>query len=162
MRKVLGTVLIGLLLIVSGGIVSAGPYEDAGAAYQRGDYGTALRLFRPLAEQGNPDAQFTLGLIYASAQGVVQDFREAEKWFRIAAEQGHAAAQFNLGVMYVAGQVVPQNYVLAHVWFNLASAQGDQEAATGREIIARLMTPAQIAEAWKLAREWKPMTQSPR
>jgi TPR repeat protein len=162
MRRILGSLLIVLMLTVGGGIASAGPLEDGVASYQRSDFASALRLLRPLADHGNADAQYDLGLMYANAQGVVQDFREAEKWFRIAAEQGHAAAQFNLGVMYVAGQVVPQNYVLAHVWFNLASAQGDQEAATGREIIARLMTPAQIAEAQKLARGWNPTIQSPR
>jgi TPR repeat protein len=73
------------------------------------------------------------------------------------AEQGDADAQFNLGVMYAKGQGVRQNYVLAHMWINLAGASGLKEAMTVRDELAKLkMTPAQIAEAQKLAREWKP------
>ena len=71
-------------------------------------------------------------------------------------------AQFNLGAMYANGQGVPQDYVRAHMWFNLSAAQGNQGAAKNRDIAARRMTPAQIAEAQKLAREWKPTKQPPR
>ena len=65
MYKILGTLLIGLVLTVSGGIVRAGPIEDGIAAYRGGDYATALRILRPLAEQGNAAAQFNLGSMYA-------------------------------------------------------------------------------------------------
>jgi TPR repeat protein len=58
--------------------------------------------------------------------------------------------------MYNNGQGVPQDYVLTHMWFNLSAAQGDQAAAKNRDDVAKLMTPAQIAEAQKLAREWRP------
>jgi TPR repeat protein len=60
------------------------------------------------------------------------------------------------------GQGVVQDYVSAHTWFNLAAAQGEEGAEKNRDIIARRMTPAQTAEAQKLAREWKPITQPPR
>ncbi len=78
----------------------------------------------------------------------------------MAAEQGHASAQYYLGLMYGEGQGVPQDYVQAHMWFNLAGAQGDKEAAKARDHVAGLMTPAQLAEAQRLAREWKPRRQS--
>ncbi len=70
-------------------------------------------------------------------------------------------AQLMIGTMYLYGQGVPQDYVQAHMWFNLAASRfapgSDRDAAiTGREEIAALMTPAQIAEAQRLAREWKP------
>jgi hypothetical protein len=65
-------------------------------------------------------------------------------------------AAFNLGVMYTNGWGVPQDYVRAHMWLNLSAAQGDQDAARDRDDIATRMTPAQIAEAQKLAREWQP------
>jgi len=103
----------------------AGPLEDADAAIKRRDYTSALRLIRPLAEQGD------------------------------------ANAQYNLGVFYDNGLGVPQDKVRAYMWFNLSAAQGREGAAAFRDLIARRMTPVQIAEAQKLAREWKPNTQSP-
>jgi TPR repeat protein len=76
MRKILITLLIGLMLTVSGEIVRAGPLEDGIAAYRSGDYATALRILRPLAEQGNAAAQLNLGSMYAHGQGVkLQELR---------------------------------------------------------------------------------------
>ena len=77
-------------------------------------------------------------------------------WFRKAAEQGEARAQTALGVMYEDGHGVPPDYVLAHMWQNLAAAQGNGDAAKLRDYLARFMNPDQIAEAQRLAREWKP------
>ncbi len=84
-------------------------------------------------------------------------------WYRKAAEQGVAAAQLNLGVRYDNGQGVPQDYVQAHVWFNLAAArflasetENRETAVRNRDRVAAKMTVAQIAEAQRLAREWKP------
>jgi hypothetical protein len=82
--------------------------------------------------------------------------------YRLAADQGDASGQTKLGAMYGNGQGVPQDYVLAHMWFNLSAAQGDQLGAKNRDIVAQRMTPAQLAEAQKLAREWKPTTRSSR
>ena len=58
--------------------------------------------------------------------------------------------------MYALGLGVPQDYVHAHMWISLAAAQGDADAVNNRDIVAAKMTPDQIAEAQKLAREWKP------
>jgi TPR repeat protein len=147
-----------------GGSVSAGEFEDAVAAYDQGDYDTAFRLMKPLAEQGAADAQFNLGLFYAKGEGVPQSYAEAVKWYSKAAEQGFVRAQHNLGTMYGEGEGVTQDYVLAHMWFNIAASQSvkaeDRELAVkNRDLTAAIMTPAQIAEAQKLAREWKPMAQ---
>jgi TPR repeat protein len=189
-------------------------FEDATKAYYRGDYETAYRLIKPLAEQGLPEAQVNLGLMYDKGQGVPQDYAEAMKWYRKAAEQGNAKAvkwyrkaaeqglpeaQFNLGLMYDKGQGVPQDYAEAVKWYRKAAEQGFAEAQTNlgimyftglgvpkeyvlaqmwfilatsgypatentkrekaeniRNAAASKMTPAQIAEAQKLAREWKP------
>ncbi len=81
------------------------------------------------------------------------------KLYLMAAEQGVAQAQYNLGVMYGDGEGVPQDYVQAHLWFNLAAAQGQEQAKKNRDIVAEKMTPAQIAEAQRLARDWKPKKQ---
>ena len=78
------------------------------------------------------------------------------QWCSLAADQGSADAQNNLGVAYLKGDGVPQDFVRAHMWFNLSAAQGKKSAAKNRDRIAALMTPAQIAEAQTLAREWRP------
>jgi uncharacterized protein len=87
----------------------------------------------------------------------------AVTWYRKAADQGNPVAQLFLGLMYYNGQGVPQDYVQAHKWYNLAGAripasdtQNHKMAVKNRDIVAKKMTPAQIAEAQRLAREWKP------
>jgi len=79
------------------------PLDDAVVAYKRGDYATALRLYRRLADQGKPSAQHNLGVMYAKGEGVPQNHAEAVKWYRRAADQGFARAQYNLGLMYANG-----------------------------------------------------------
>ncbi len=165
--------LAGLSLIVAlcagftlGLTAPAGAGFDEGlAAHDRGDYATALREWRPLAEQGNAKAQSDLGWMYSKGLGVPQDYAEAVQWYRKAAEKGDAFAQNNLGAMYGNGQGVPQDYVQAHKWYNLAASRlpsGEDRdlAVKNRDIVAPKMTTAQIAEAQRLARDWKPKTQA--
>jgi uncharacterized protein len=111
-----------VILVATGGAASAGPFEDAVAAYQRGDYATALRLWHLLAERGDADAQFHLGVMFESGQGVLRSDAEAIKWYRKAAEQDDAVAQFNLGVMYAKG--VSPNHAEAALWYRLAADHG--------------------------------------
>jgi hypothetical protein len=106
------TALLVILATVAAGV--AGPIEDAGAAHERGEYATALRLLRPLADHGVAEAQRELGFMYYNGEGVPQNYAEAVKWYRLAADQGLTGAQHDLGVMYLKGQGVPQDYVLAH------------------------------------------------
>ena len=94
-------------------------YQEGMDAYERGDYDTALKEWRPLAERGNE------------------------------------AAQANLGLMDAKGQGVAQNYIQAYMWETLAAAQGNENASKGLEILEKKMSPAQLAEAQRLAREWK-------
>ena len=111
--------------------VLAGPLEDASvayAAYHRGDYATALRLWLPLANQGDAVAQYNLGLMYERGYGVPQNYVEAMKWYRKAADRGHPTAKFNLGVTYDLGLGVPQNYAEALKWYRLAAEQGHTAA----------------------------------
>ena len=95
--------------------------------------------------------------MYASGEGVPQDFAEAFKWYRLAAMQGDAFAQAKLGYMYFTGQGVPQDYVTAHMWYNLAAADGQnselqESSAKGRSSVAAKMTPADISGAQRRAR----------
>jgi uncharacterized protein len=129
-------------------------------AYPKND-AEAVVWFRKAADQGDPVAQFLLGGQYATGQGVARDYAEALLWFQKAAEQGHPAAKFYLGAIYAKGDGVPQDYVRGHMWFSLSAAQGNQEAVKALEMAERKMTPVQIAEAQKLARDWKPATQPP-
>jgi TPR repeat protein len=97
--------------------------------------------------------------MYYLGNGVPQDYVQAIKWTRRAAAQGYAAAQMSLGGMYLNGEGVPQDYVRALMWFTLAASEFDdscEEAHKIREGVIAKMAPAQIAEAQKLAREWKP------
>ena len=80
------------------------------------------------AEQGNSDAQFNLGLIYANGRGVPKDDAEVVKWYRLAAEQGHADAQNSLGVAYANGAGVLKDEAEAIKWFRLASSNGNDFA----------------------------------
>jgi TPR repeat protein len=117
------------------------------------DYAEAVKWYRLAAQQGNASAQFNLGFRYDNGQGVVQDYVEAVKWYRLAAQQGNASAQYNLGLMHAKGKGVVQDYVKGHSWFNLGAASGNANSVQGRDIVAKLMTPQQIADAQKLARD---------
>jgi TPR repeat protein len=128
------------------------------------DYAKAMKWLRLAADQGNADAQYSLGTKYLD-DGPAQDYGEAMKWLRLAADQEHAKAQLYLGIMYANGLGVPQDYLQAHMWLSLAvpripSDIIDKEkhdmAMAVRDLIASMMTPAQITEARELARVWKP------
>lgn len=120
------------------------------------DYKEAVKWFLKAAEQGHAAAQFGLGTMYYFGHGVPEDYKEAVKWHRLAAEQGHFGAQHDLGMMYAFGKGVPKDYVQAHLWYNLAASQENKSAIKQRDILAKHMTPAQIAKAQELASNWKP------
>jgi TPR repeat protein len=172
--------------------------EDALAAYKAGNYQQALKIWRPLAEQGDAVAQLRLSVMYAEGQGVPKDDAQSLKWGKLAAENGNVTAelimgarynegrgvpkdasealnwfekaankgaafgQFNLGLMYAGGSGIPQDKVQSFKWFTMAAAvfpigskQRDQAVYNANQVAAK-MTPAEIAEAQRLAREWKP------
>ncbi len=119
MKNILHTIILSFLFSSS---VFAG--DEAGLdAYKKGDYETAYKEWKALAEQGDAEAQTNLGLMYDNGQGVTQDDKEAVKWYRLAAEQGDADAQFNLGVMYENGQGVTQDDKESVKWYRLAAEQ---------------------------------------
>ncbi len=112
--------LVAVALFVGVVTAHAADIVDGTIAYKLGDYATALRIFRQLADQGDANAQHNLGVMYAKGRGVTQD------------------------------------YVQAHMWYNLAATRGLKLGRKSRDSLAKQMTPAQIAEAQRLAREWKP------
>ncbi len=106
-------IILGLVIVLT---VSA-----KGVAQESDD---AAASFRAAAEQGDAQAQYSLGLMYTAGRGVAQDHAEAAQWYRAAAEQGLAEAQYNLGVAYAQGQGVVQDYVESASWYRLAGEQG--------------------------------------
>jgi TPR repeat protein len=128
------------------------------------DYVEAHKWYRKAAEKGDMGATEILGAMFESGLGVPHNYAEAQKLYRKAAQQGYAPAMESLGTMYDEGKGVPQDYVEAHKWYNLAAANYSSarqtkyrdDAVKNRDALARKMTLAQIAEAQRLAREWKP------
>ena len=157
MKRTIKHAVAAIILVLSiTARVAAGPSDDALDAFVDRDFAAALKFFRQAADQGDANGLFMLGVMYATGQGIPQNYAEAVKWYRLASDQGRADAQYNLGDMYATGHGVQQDNVTAYMWLNLSAAQGEQGAVTTRDIVARRMTPAQIADAQKLARDWKP------
>ena len=102
--------------------------NEGDVAYKRGDYVEALREFKQLATQGDAEAQYRLGFMYAAGQGMQQDPKEAVKWYRLAVAQGDDRAQFSLGNMYDQGHGVPQDSKQALKLYRLAALQGNVKA----------------------------------
>ena len=100
--------------------------DDEGGVTQ--DFSEAVKWYRLAAEQGNSDAQYSLGLCYQGGEGVPQDDSEAAKWFFKAADQGNAVAQRTLSLLYSRGAGLPQDSIEAVKWCRLAATQGDVEA----------------------------------
>jgi TPR repeat protein len=156
MKKFISALAVVLALSVSSlnyGTAQAQDFQKGAAAYDAGDYATALQEWRPLAEQGDADAQFGLGVMYGNGEGVPQDYTEAVNWHRRAAEQGQAFSQYSLGWIYQRGEGVPQDNILAHMWYNIGIANGNTLSSSIRDIIAESMTPQDISTAQAMARD---------
>ena len=116
--------LVFILFVLFGTHVSAQNFNKGLKAAHAGDDATALKEWKPLAEQGEASAQYNLGVMYQKGRGVLKDYAEAVKWYRLAAEQGEAFAQLNLGTMYEGGSGVPKDYAEAVKWYRLSAEQG--------------------------------------
>lgn len=132
-----------------------------GMLYHKGrgvpqDDGQARKWYAKAAAQGQAKAQFSLGTLYFNGEGGSTDYQQALRWFRLAANQGEALAQTKLAIMYDDGNGVPKDKVQAYKWLSLAATNGDKPAPILRDLLAKEMTSAQIAEGKKLASEWKP------
>jgi TPR repeat protein len=103
------------------------------------------------AKQGQATAQYNLGIMYDSGDGVPENDSEAVKWWRKAADQGYVKAQHNLAYMYATGAGVPENSISAYVWFSMAKTQGETNAANNLDILKPTMTKQQIADGQALA-----------
>ena len=139
-------------------------FQKGQEAYRSGDCATALREWKPPAENKGVlslfyskedviKAQYFLGVMYENGIGVPKDYKIAVKWFKLAAAQGFFLAQYNLGGMYRSGRGVKLDNVYAHMWGNLAASNGNESGGELRDLVAKWMSPADITVARKLAHE---------
>jgi TPR repeat protein len=134
--------------------------NNLGVMYMKGegvpqDYIQAMKWTRKAVAQGNELARWNLDLLLADNAGLQQASPEVMKSYRNAAEKGDADAQYAIGIIYMEGWGVSQDYIQAHMWLNLAAKSGFYVYAKKRDEVAAKMTPAQIAEAQRLAGHWK-------
>jgi TPR repeat protein len=120
------------------------------------DDAQARQWYEKAANQEHAEAQVSLGSLYDYGRGGPQDFKIAVRWYRRAANQRNDLAQRRLGLLYERGDGVPKDYVQAYMWYKLGAANGGKSGAIMRDELAVRMTSDQLAEANKLAREWKP------
>ena len=131
LKRFLLTVSMGCFMATA----NADPLDDADAAYKRGDYAQALKIWRPLAAEGNSFSQYALGFMYVRGLGVMRNYQEAVKWYRLAAAQGRASAQYSLGLAHFIGRGVSIDYQKTLKWYRLAAAQGDVDAQSGLGVV---------------------------
>jgi len=134
MRRICGLRFRHLLTGFAGGLVlsfglsfpvAAGPFEDGIAAYNADDFTSAMEIWRPLAAEGNPRAQYQVAALYAAGRGVRRDDEQVVSWLQLSAQQGFARAQSWLGFMYEFGERVAANQGEAISWYRRAAQQGD-------------------------------------
>jgi TPR repeat protein len=114
-----------LLTLLLGTPAFSADFQKGVTAAQSGDYATALRELKPLAEQGDAESQFNLGVMYENGQGISKDYKTSVKfWHRLAVDEGNAIAQHNLGWLYQQGKGVPKNNKIAAKWWTLSANQG--------------------------------------
>jgi TPR repeat protein len=144
MIKKIKILIVTMFLTAFGGITYA-DFNDGWVASEEGDYKTAFNEWKPLAEQGDTDAQHNLGWMYGNGKGVLKDYKQAVKWYQKAADQGGADAQHNLGVMYAYGKGVLKDLSKAKYWIKKAYENPDASAST-----------LELAEkAWNELELWK-------
>lgn len=151
-------VLLGALLCSAMARADEDPYSAALHVYGCADYPKAFNLFRPLADQGMALAQYQIGLMTEQGQGTEPNLAHAFPWYMKAAEQGVVDAYFALGQLYSRGVAVTRDKVQAYAWFDRAMKGGNAVAGDWLRDEAKKMTPEEIAEAQRIAGEWKPKT----
>jgi TPR repeat protein len=144
--------LIGCLPVFGNEAATAASISAAEKALKGKDYKTAFKLFKTLAEQGNPEAQANLGYMYEYGQGIDKDLASAVQWYRAAAEQGTGWAQTNLGIAYLNGNGVKKDENEAAKWFRKAALQGKTMA---QEMLGALYNRGYgVSKERKEAVEW--------
>ena len=142
----LGAVLAVGSVVVSAARAAVDPYDAfrCERAYNDRDFVTALNICGPIAEAGHDESQVIMGVMHQNGQGVKRDYKEAALWYAKAAKQGNAQAQFNLGTLYRYGAGVEKDLVEAYAWYDVADANGHADAASARNLVAKLLSTQEI------------------
>lgn len=151
------TCCIFLLLLVCfsfSTISFANDFQEGLDAIHETNYEKALEKLIPLATKGHAPSQYNLGVMHEWGNGVPKDNVKAMKWYRLSAERSHKDAQNNLGAMYSKGEGAEQSFVDALKWFVISAENGSEAGRKNIDIVEKRMTPEQITQARKLAREW--------
>jgi TPR repeat protein len=151
----IGDCLLCIGLLASGSTVPVvGGFDEGMAAYEAGDFATALAEWQPLAEQGSAAAQFNLGLLHYHGKGVAENRAEAARWFLRAAEGGFVRAQYRVAGIYEEGDGMEQDLARALMWFTIAGKSRYRDARKQRKRLARTMPPTEISYAEMYVRQW--------
>ena len=142
------------ILLLSAAQPAADDFRSGLSAYNRGDYVTAFRNWRALAEDGDAPAQAGRGFLCHNGLGVTQYEIEAASWFEKAARKGQAEAQLLLGTLYFFGEGVQQSYVMAFTWCEIAQSNGQSDAIECRDAALEHMTSAEMKQSFRLVTEW--------
>ncbi len=153
LRRGLGLLLV-IFILLTCSSTFANDFQEGLDAIHETNYEKALEKLVPLATKGHAPSQYNLGVMHEWGNGVPRNNVEAMKWYRLSAEQYHKDAQNNLGAMYSKGEGTEQSFVDALKWFVISSENGSEAGRKNIDIVEKRMTPEQITEARKIAREW--------
>ena len=124
MARLLGGMAVAVLVFAAAPPARGAPLVEGNAAFERGDFQTAYRVWQPLAEAGDARAQFNLGLLYDTGRGVRRDIDQAVFWLERAAQQGLSEARHNLGLIYLSAERGPLDYAKALGYLQPAAEAG--------------------------------------
>ena len=148
-----------------GPVMAADLLAEGAAAFEAGNYDEAASIWRPLAEEGDPKAQFNLGLLHETGRGVAEDPTEAAVWYERAAHQGVTQAQLNLAALHQTGRGVAQNPAEALYWLEVAARLGEgaerEQAAAAAAELAPLLEDGEAQAAQSLASAFTPRLEEP-
>lgn len=150
-----------VLIAIPFGDVAAQTYEEAEAAYKKGDYKTARRIALPLAKSGNPSAQHLLSVVYSLGQGVETDVCESTMWADKAARQNLGRAQYSLALAYYHGNGVYRNSALTYRWALAAIRSGYKRAALRLKYFASELEETKRLQIRKSMAAWRAEDQPP-
>lgn len=144
-------IILAASLFLFSAVAYTGDFQKGWDAYNSADYATALSEWQALADSGDVNAAYGMGLLYGNGFGVDMNDEMALKYYGMAAEQGHGDAAFNLAVMHQNGWGVPQNDTAANTWYLIAADKGNTEAqmALGRYYAMDFLDTYDPIEAYK-------------
>jgi hypothetical protein len=127
--------VVTVTLLVALALPARADFDHAAAAFEKGDYATAIRELKPLADKGDPRSQYAMGVMAENGFGMPRNPAQAAAWYRKAAEQGNTDAQYNLGAMYEHGIGMAVNYAQAARWYRPAAEAGDLDALSNLGVL---------------------------